>query len=106
MSQLADQGSAARYWYERSGQSILRYTQGNVRDADKFAQLIAIYSPQTTVEVNTQFAVKAWNKFISDGKIWQGEILARQKMPEGLNKTQQSKWKQNLLSEFGGGKKN
>lgn len=105
LSQLADQGSAARYWYERSGQSILRYTQGNVRDADKFAQLIAIYSPQTTVEVNTQFAVKAWNKFISDGKIWQGEILARQKMPEGLNKTQQSKWKQNLLSEFGGGKK-
>ena len=105
LNKLADQGADSRYWYERSGQNILRYTQGNIQDADKFAQLIAIYSPQTTVEVNTQFAIKAWNKFIGTGKVWNGEILKRSKMPEGLNKTQQTKWKQELLSEFGGAKK-
>lgn len=105
LSKLADQGADSRYWYERSGQNILRYTQGNVEDADKFSQLIAIYSPQTTVEVNTQFAIKAWNKFIATGKVWNGNILKREKMPDGLNKTQQTKWKQELLSEFGGAKK-
>jgi len=57
------EGMKGRYWYEESAQAVMRITKGNLNDAEKFTQLLAIYSPQANVQVNTYFAVKAWNNF-------------------------------------------
>ena len=103
MMKLSDEGAIGKNWYKDSGESILKYVGGDLDKADKFAQLIAIYSPQTNVPINTQFAIKAWNKFQAGIPIWEGDILKTVTIPEGLNKTQEAKFLKELLSEFGGG---
>ena len=62
MTMAAEQGDAggSREWYERSGQEILKLTGGNVDEADKVAQLMGIFSPQTPVAGNMEFALQAY----------------------------------------------
>ena len=76
---LAKEGTPGRKWYEKSSKRILDYVGGNKNEADKFAQLIAIYSPQTTVPVNTSNAIKAYNRSKVGHKIWNGDIVDREK---------------------------
>jgi len=57
------EGEVGRYWYEESAKEVMRIVGNNVVDAEKFTQLLAIYSPQANVQVNTYFAVKAWNQY-------------------------------------------
>src|SRR4030095_2087375 len=45
----AKDGAVGRFWYERSSEAILRLTQGDKVEAEKLAQLIAIYSPSNPV---------------------------------------------------------
>lgn len=61
---LAKEGEAGKFWYERSGKAILDYFRGDTDAADKFAQLIAIYSPRNSVAGNTTMAIRAWNRFL------------------------------------------
>ena len=56
-------GINGRYWYEKSSDFIKSLTRGNLGDADKFAQLLAIYSPSTPVPINFAAAVRAWNQY-------------------------------------------
>ena len=72
---LAVEGDVGKEWYERSSQRILDFVGGDKEAADKFAQLIAIYSPQTAVDVNTQNAMKAYNRSLAGEKLWDGEII-------------------------------
>jgi hypothetical protein len=72
---LAIEGKIGKEWYERSSSRILDFVGGDKDQADKFAQLIAIYSPQTAVDVNTQNAVKAYNRALSGEKLWDGQII-------------------------------
>jgi len=74
---LAKQGKPGKYWYEKSSKRILQYLGGDKNAADKFAQLIAIYSPQTTVPVNTGNAIKAYNRAKAGSKLWDGDIVDR-----------------------------
>jgi hypothetical protein len=74
---LAKEGQPGRKWYENSSKRILDYFGGNKDAADKFAQLIAIYSPQTTVPINTNNAIKAYNRAISGHQLWNGDIIDR-----------------------------
>lgn len=104
-NKLAEEGKLGKDWYNKSGQNILDYVGGDKQAADQFAQLLAIYSPQKPVATNTQFAIKAWNKFQSGDKIWNGEILERATIPEGLNITQTAKFKKDLIGKYGGGKR-
>ena len=104
-NKLAEEGKIGKDWYKRSGDNILKYVGGDKQAADQFAQLLAIYSPQKPIPTNTQFAIKAWNRFKSGEKIWDGEILEKAKLPENLNITQVNKFKQNLLAKYGGAKK-
>lgn len=76
---LAREGSPGRRWYEKSSRRILDYFHGDKNEADKFAQLIAIYSPQTTVPVNTGNAIKAYNRARAGEKLWDGDIIDRDK---------------------------
>ncbi len=62
-NQLINEGVTGRYWYEESARKVLEMMQGDVVQAEKFIQLLAIYSPQATVNVNTTFALRAWNQW-------------------------------------------
>ncbi len=104
-NKLAEEGKLGKDWYKKSGQNILNYVGGDKKAADQFAQLLAIYSPQKPVATNTQFAIKAWNKFQSGDKIWNGEILERATIPQDLNITQKAKFKKDLIGKYGGGKR-
>ncbi|WP_163557602.1 LPD38 domain-containing protein [Halomonas sp. NO4] len=57
---LAEEGAPGRYWYENSGDAILRMVGGDVRRARQFASLLSIYSPQAKVGSNGTFALRAW----------------------------------------------
>jgi len=74
---LAREGEPGRMWYERSSKRILDYLGGDKDLADKFAQLIAIYSPQTSVPTNTQNAIKSFNRAQAGHKLWDGKIIDR-----------------------------
>ena len=74
---LAIEGEVGKEWYERSSKRILEFVGNDPEAADKFAQLIAIYSPQTAVDVNTQNAMKAYNRALSGEKLWDGQIVDR-----------------------------
>jgi len=58
--ELVREGAPGRYWYEDSGRAVLRMFNNDVVEAEKFIELLAIYSPQATVEVNTYFALRAY----------------------------------------------
>jgi hypothetical protein len=75
LKSLATEGEVGKEWYERSSQRILDFVGGDKDAADKFAQLIAIYSPQTAVDVNTQNAMKAYNRALTGEKLWDGNII-------------------------------
>ena len=60
---LAVGGQEGRYWYEKSGKEILEATGGNVDEADKIIQAIAITSPQTPIKANFDFAIQAYNQY-------------------------------------------
>tara|TARA_Y100001973_G_scaffold106829_1_gene188649 strand:+ start:15129 stop:27923 length:12795 start_codon:yes stop_codon:yes gene_type:complete len=62
LKKLTIEGSVGRYWYEDAAKKILEITNGDVVEAEKFIALLAIYSPQTGVEVNTYFAVRAYEQ--------------------------------------------
>tara|TARA_R110002126_G_scaffold101185_3_gene233118 strand:- start:10015 stop:13074 length:3060 start_codon:yes stop_codon:yes gene_type:complete len=82
---LAVEGEVGKEWYERSSNRILEFLGGDREAADKFAQLIAIYSPQTAVDVNTQNAMKAYNRALAGEKLWAGEIINREMTFDTVN---------------------
>ena len=62
LKQLTVEGAVGRFWYEDAADKILEITNGDLVEAEKFIALLAIYSPQTGVEVNTYFAVRAYEQ--------------------------------------------
>ena len=54
---------SGRFWYEDSGREVLALVGGNIEEAARFIQLLAIYSANTKVDVNTTAAIKAWNMY-------------------------------------------
>lgn len=60
---VAAQGAKGRFWYERSGKAILKMFNGDKEQANRFAQLIAIYSPSREIKPNFDLALRAWNQF-------------------------------------------
>ena len=101
----AEEAEVGKNWYKQSGDNILKYVGGDKKAADQFAQILAIYSPQKEIPHNTLFAIKAWNRFKSGQKIWEGEILEKAKLPKNLNTTQENKFKKDLLAKYGGAKR-
>jgi flagellum-specific peptidoglycan hydrolase FlgJ len=60
---LAEEGASQKDWYSDSSHSILEAAQGNKQDAEKLAQLVAIYSPNTPVNTNMNNALQAWHQW-------------------------------------------
>lgn len=63
LAQRISEGLVGRYWYEESAKQILAIANGNFQDAERLTRLVAIYSPQSKVQVNTIFAIRAWNQW-------------------------------------------
>ena len=63
LTNLAKEGEIGRFWYEDSSKTILEAVGGDVNEADKLIQAIAITSPQTPVNSNFGFALQAYNQF-------------------------------------------
>lgn len=53
-------GTAGRFWYEESSKAILEVVGGDKVLADKLAQMIGIFSPQTPVATNWDYAMRAF----------------------------------------------
>ena len=79
-----NEGLTGRYWYEESTQRIIDIVEGDLVAAEKFIQLIAIYSPRATVQVNTQFAVAAWNQWKRGEQIQVGTSVNNRKAEKVL----------------------
>lgn len=65
---LTREGESARFWYENSAREILDYVGGDVVEAEKLIQLLAIYSPQRPVFTNAMFALRAYNHWKAGGE--------------------------------------
>jgi hypothetical protein len=60
---LVDEGVSGRYWYEDTARMVLKIARGNFREAERIIELLAIYSPQAAVQVNTHLAVRAYTQW-------------------------------------------
>lgn len=63
MEQFTIQGEPGRFWYERSSKAILDAVGGDVEDADKLVQAVAILSAGTPVKSNMDFALQAFSQW-------------------------------------------
>lgn len=61
LKKLVLEGESQRAWYEHSAYTVWEAMNHDPVAAEMFTALLAIYSPQAKVFVNTQLAVKAWN---------------------------------------------
>lgn len=101
-----------RFWYDRSYESISNLTFNNEVLADKFAQLIAVYSPQTNVKTNTEFAARAFNKWAAGDPLFVGENIGRFTPPSNMKLTtpagkdtkQFADWKKAIRADHPGAK--
>ena len=66
MAAVAYSGRAKRGWYQQSAQA-LRDTFGDA-DAPRFASLLAALSPQTSVQSNTENALRTWMNWTNAGR--------------------------------------
>jgi hypothetical protein len=71
---LAMGGKDGRFWYERSGKNILDAVGGDVNEADKIIQAIAITSPGTQVKTNFDFAIQAYSQYKAGNPIRTGRF--------------------------------
>lgn len=60
LRKYVQEGLAGRFWYEDSAKAVMQIVGGDVQKAEKFIQLLAIYSPNSNVWVNTLQAVRAY----------------------------------------------
>src|SRR5499427_1002678 len=103
---LLARGTKWRYWYENSARWVLNYTGGNVQDADKLSQLLALYSAgRDPVLHNTTFAVRAFNQWklgreITEGSAAQARDANSIMRGEGWRGLKTNSFYGNMLEEF------
>ena len=60
LRKFLNEGLVGRFWYEKSAQAVMKFVGNDLVKAEKFIQLLAIYSPNSNVWVNTIQAVRAY----------------------------------------------
>ena len=96
---LAVEGAKGRYWYESSGKEILDAVGGDVAEADKIVQAIAITSPQTPVKANFDYALQAYAQHKA------GQPIQTGRFPQAMSKKLQDlfdgkKWDGRKTDDF------
>jgi hypothetical protein len=67
LRKFAQEGIIGRYWYEESARAVMRMVENDIVKAEKFIQLLAIYSPNSNIWFNTIQAVKAYTHWQNGG---------------------------------------
>ncbi len=96
IKQLVDEGAPGRFWYEDSAKKIMQITGGDLQKAEKLTGLVAIYSPQTPVFSNMNFAIKAYEQWKRGEKV---------KVKTGIQDAKAQAWLENG-QDWGGRKVN
>ena len=63
LKQFVEEGRPGRFWYENSARTIMRIVRGDILEARKLIGLVALYSPQTPVFTNMNFAIAAYEQY-------------------------------------------
>jgi len=84
---MAQRGIHGKEWYLNSAKAILSLARGDINQAERIAELFAIYSPQQPILGNTSLAFRALNEHllgrqITTGQEWQQK--AAQKILDGV----------------------
>lgn len=74
ITNLADEGVEGKFWYERSSQQLLDAVGGNVDEADRLIQGIAVTSPGTPVKANFDYALQAYSQWKAGEPIHTGRF--------------------------------
>lgn len=69
---LALEGESARTWHRESGEEMLKLYNGDQKQAEILAKLVAVFSPRTPVGTDLMFALKAINQFRANEPIHAG----------------------------------
>lgn len=69
IEKLAIEGTPGRFWYERSSEAIMKAVNGDKREAEVIAALLAVYSAQTAVYPNATAAIRAYQQYKATGTI-------------------------------------
>ena len=77
---LAKEGAEGRLWYERSSREILEAVGGDVDEADKLIQAVAVTSPGTPVKNNFDYALQAYSQWKA------GEPIKTGRFPTAMSK--------------------
>lgn len=80
VANLAREGAEGRMWYERSSKEILDAVGGDVDEADKLIQAIAVTSPGTPVKNNFDYALQAYSQWKA------GEPIKSGRFPQAMSK--------------------
>lgn len=67
LDKLVEQGAFGGDWYERARAAIAEMAGGDPAKADKASQMLALYSPQATPDINMGHALKQWNDVVLHG---------------------------------------
>ena len=63
LDQMVEKGISGKDWYEQSAKEIMKAFDNDRDTAEKFIQMVAIYSANREVKGNVGVAVKAWNQW-------------------------------------------
>tara|TARA_R100001129_G_scaffold123358_3_gene85973 strand:+ start:1212 stop:8816 length:7605 start_codon:yes stop_codon:yes gene_type:complete len=63
LDQMIEKGISGKDWYEQSAKEIMKAFDNDIDTAEKFIQMVAIYSGNREVKGNVDVAVKAWNQW-------------------------------------------
>ena len=85
LREMGLKGIEGKDWYNKTVSQVLKEMNGNQVLAEKFFQLLAIYSPAQEVKGNLTQTLKAWKDWSRGKPITEGTALARKNANNLLN---------------------
>tara|TARA_R110002020_G_scaffold263957_2_gene478703 strand:+ start:9756 stop:18800 length:9045 start_codon:yes stop_codon:yes gene_type:complete len=72
LARKTKKGEPGRFWYEQSGKAFLNFVNNDIDLADKFAQIMGIYSAGASVPSQIPVALRAWYQWRNGQEINSG----------------------------------
>ena len=95
---MAEEGAEGRFWYEDSGRYFVEMMNGDLHQADQFARIAAITSPQKTPHAQGPLILRAWSQY-QKGEPLSGIVTgpATKRLEQALRGTQEE-WDDTVVS--------
>ena len=85
LREMGLKGIEGKNWYKKTVDQVLKEVDNNTVLAEKFIQLLAIYSPAQEVKGNLTQALKAWKQWSSGKPVTEGTGMAKKNANNLLN---------------------